>query len=961
MRMMRKKKSAIPQTTPSNDHDDVATRIAARVQRAIEVFIQQLDREDRNRHGRLLHDIAPGTLYQAGLTVMMRLMFLLCAEEQGLLMAGDTVYARHYAISTLREQLQNDAIVPNIDNARTSMYGEKVPAKQARVKNNKDAIIPSQNNRIYGEDVRQKRHDAWARILATFRAIHRGVHRDDLHIPALGGTLFDPDTYPFLEGREPGEMANDDIDADRLPIDDQTVLLLLDALQTTEDKDGVRPLCYRTLEVERLGDVYEGLLAHTVERAGDVMLGFAYTKGKNIHPDIALTELEASLRESEDEVKKKIAAHTGKRITESAWKKTFLVSDEDLRQKIAKICDDDTLTKRILPYAGFLRKNALGDPIVYPKGTYMVTSASFRSDTGTYYTPKSLTELVVQEALEPVAYVGPAEKKPRQDWRLKSPEELFSLRICDPAMGSGAFLVQVCRYLGERLCEAWELAIQAGKSVTVDGEVVDALGDKAPLPQTADEWQTLARQLVARQCIYGVDINPMAVELAKLSIWLVTKSKDKPLYFLDDSLKCGDSLMGSLMRSDSIEPARTSSMPPDAHWRIEFPQVMTRGGFDAIVGNPPYGVDMSKQEMAYYKRHFDCFEKRSDIYMCFYELGLQLTKRTLCYVTPDKWLSKTFGKSFREHFMKPYMTKVFQMGNDVFKNALVDTVVSVFDKKCDEGITILAKDDRGDIHEMNTIDRNTLSDPYMIDQYFTKQSLIVAELEKLNHSVSDYAHCEYGMIGPVAYQLKELIHESDNASKDEFKVITTGLIDKYIDKWDAKSMKYLGVKYMHPVVRKTDIMRTFGENFLHRVSSPKLMLKGLNLLDCCIDMDGAYMSTVATLNIRSQNINLLMILAAILNSSIAIQYIQSKYCTGGYCGGTLFTPDMINRLPVPPIALHDLSPWSDVMQSVREYLKAPTEALRTQIDNLVRKHYERPVETCSPHVSPAQGSGVASL
>lgn len=1009
----------------SEYNDNVTTQLGAQVRRAVEVLIQSLDKENQKRDGRLLNDINPETLYQSGLTVMMRLVFILCAEERGLLMLGDAVYDQFYAISTLRGQLEEDASK-------------------------------------YGEDVLERRYDAWARILAVFRAIHHGVKHENLRMPALGGSVFDPDAYPFLEGRVAGSKWLDGNDADPLPIDNLTVLLLLDALQILQHKDGARRLSYRALDVEQIGHVYEGLLEHTVERAKDVILGFEYLKGKkDIHPDIALTELESARLDGEEKIKKLISECTGKKITDATWKSKFLITDDNLSRQVTRICEsDEKMVKRVMPYAGFLRKNAWGEPIIYHKGAFMITSGSFRSDTGTYYTPKKLTELVVKEALEPVVFIGPAEGKPREEWQLKTPAELLSLSICDPAMGSGAFLVQVCRYLGERICEGWELAIEAGRAVTVDGEVLDALGDREPLPKSADERLTIARRLVAKHCIYGVDINPMAVELAKLSIWLVTMSKNKPFGYLDHCFKCGDSLLGI----HSIEQLRHCAMNPDVneaiqkvlfhkdisqnieeviklqqeirdtreldiqdvetirskydlsqrtmanlkiladafvaeafrwankpktvkkaledvmrlggdifnekslghvpaveqakliakvglsidadkprkpmHWLLEFPQVMMNGGFDVIVGNPPYGVAMPKYEIAYHKNHLECLEKGFDIYMCFYVYGLQLTKSTLSYVTPDKWLSKSFGKSFRECFMKQNMTTIFHMGNNVFKNALVDIVVAVFNKQCNDYITVHTKDSNGIIREMNRIDRNTLSDPFMIDQYFRRKSVIVSGLEKLKNIVSDYAWCEYGMVGPTAYQLKGILYEDEHHLGDALMVVNTGLIGKFDNKWHEKPMKYLRVKYSHPMVKKSDLLNTFGETFCDRVSSPKIIIKGINLLDCCLDVNGAYMSTVATLNIRSNNKQLLIIIAAVLNSSIAIQYIKSKYFTGGYCGGTLFTPDMINRIPIPSINLDDLSSWNDVIQSVNKYLESPSKELLIQIDNLVLKHYQ---------------------
>ncbi len=92
--------------------------------------------------------------------------------------------------------------------------------------------------------------------------------------------------------------------------------------------------------------------------------------------------------------------------------------------------------------------------------------------------------------------MGPAEGKPRQEWRLKTPAELLELKICDPAMGSGAFLVQACRWLAERLVEAWAEEEAAGKFVTADGEVLDRAGGSDPMPDDLDERLLAARRLI---------------------------------------------------------------------------------------------------------------------------------------------------------------------------------------------------------------------------------------------------------------------------------------------------------------------------------------------------------------------------------------------------------------------------------------------------------------------------------
>ena len=176
-----------------------------------------------------------------------------------------------------------------------------------------------------------------------------------------------------------------------------------------------------------------------------------------------------------------------------------------------------------------------------------VTPSSERSSTGTHYTPTSLTEPIVQYTLEPLVYEGPKEGKPNEDWKLKSAEEILKLRICDPAMGSGAFLVQTCRYMAERLAEAWENAEsdKTGKLLTTpSGHESEGFVSERLIPNEQLERISIARRLIADKCLYGVDINPMAVEMAKLSIWLITVDKKRPFTFLDHAFKCGNSLFG---------------------------------------------------------------------------------------------------------------------------------------------------------------------------------------------------------------------------------------------------------------------------------------------------------------------------------------------------------------------------------------------------------------------------------
>ena len=318
-----------------------------------------------------------------------------------------------------------------------------------------------------------------------------------------------------------------------------TVLLLLEAIQQFQG----RTLSYRALDVEQIGYVYEGLLERTVKRTAEVTLELDGTKNAKA-PWVKLAELESARLNGAEHLAELLQERSGSSASRVRHDLAKPV-DDTLADRLLAACHGNTaLRDRIKPFAYLVRTDPWGYPLVYPAGAFIVTTGSDRRETGTHYTPKSLTEAIVTETLTPIAYVGPAEGIPREQWVLKTPVELLDLKICDPAMGSGAFLVQACRWLADRLVEAWSRADAAGKTVSADGEVSDVADTKEPLPRDAEARTMIARRLIAERCLYGVDLNPLAVELAKLSIWLVTLAKERPFGFLDHNLRCGDSLVG---------------------------------------------------------------------------------------------------------------------------------------------------------------------------------------------------------------------------------------------------------------------------------------------------------------------------------------------------------------------------------------------------------------------------------
>ncbi|MFD0883031.1 Eco57I restriction-modification methylase domain-containing protein, partial [Streptosporangium algeriense] len=212
---------------------------------------------------------------------------------------------------------------------------------------------------------------------------------------------------------------------------------------------------------------------------------------------------------------------------------------EATRKLLAATGGDAELARRLLPFFGILREDLRGLPVVILSGTLYVTESALRKNTGTHYTPRKLAEEVVAGALEPLIYtVGPLQTADRAEWKPKASREILALKVADIAMGSAAFLVAAARYLGDALVEAW--------SREGDERAVAYLGEDRERTADADADPLVieARRQIIEHCLYGADINPMAVEMAKLSLWLVSMDPARPFTFVDDRLVAGDSLLG---------------------------------------------------------------------------------------------------------------------------------------------------------------------------------------------------------------------------------------------------------------------------------------------------------------------------------------------------------------------------------------------------------------------------------
>ncbi len=291
-----------------------------------------------------------------------------------------------------------------------------------------------------------------------------------------------------------------------------------------------------------------------------------------------------------------------------------------------------------------------------------------RKKDGVFYTPEYITKYIVENTIGKLCDARKEELKidddefssdkkhqkktiAELDKRLETYREyLLSLKILDPACGSGAFLNAALRYLRKE-----HTLIDYFWSKIHEGE----------LNFTAIDNTILENNL------YGVDINEDSIEITKLSLWLHTASKNRKLTTLNGKIKCGNSLI------DDPNIAGEKAF----NWQKEFPEVFEKGGFDVVIGNPPYVQLQSIGEMSdvYAKCGYESFNKSADLYCLFAERGYNLLKKDglLSFIMPNKWMLVDYGKELRRFLAKTNLQQILNFGDiQFFKDAT--TYVCIF-------------------------------------------------------------------------------------------------------------------------------------------------------------------------------------------------------------------------------------------------------------------------------------------
>ncbi|PIZ74519.1 hypothetical protein COY07_00510 [Candidatus Peregrinibacteria bacterium CG_4_10_14_0_2_um_filter_43_11] len=409
-----------------------------------------------------------------------------------------------------------------------------------------------------------------------------------------------------------------------------------------------------------------------------------------------------------------------------------------------------------------------------------------------------------------------------------------------------------------------------------------------------------------------------------------------------------------------LEQFKKSNAKPFFLWKLHFADVFEeKGGFDVMIANPPYidSESMVKNGQADVReaiqKNYSWTKGNWDIYIAFFELGFRELNQcgTLTFITPDKWISKPFGNELRKGIIDNILT-ILKAGRKIFENAKVDSIISIFSKVGSSDIKIVNFEDNNFILK-RIIDKKSLTPPFAFDHLFSDSLDLLLKISNLDNKLSEFCKCENACATSDAYKLAPLIKDLGKVSFEKnkyLKIINTGTIGKYYAKWGKREMTYLKHKYLYPIVEKDEFLNLFKNSYGNKSLLPKIIIKGLNLLDGCLDDSGTIIPGKTTLVITDTDIKKLKCFLAIINSKLALFYIEEKYPAASYNQGTSFTKDMLNNLPIPSIneleknTLIELSEKIPILAMDDGYEKnkekqAKVREYEKQIDRLVYKLY----------------------
>lgn len=573
-------------------------------------------------------------------------------------------------------------------------------------------------------------------------------------------------------------------------------------------------------------------------------------------------------------------------------------------------------------------------------------------DKGAFYTPKEIVDYMCRESI--IAYLQNERFTDNGNETIRNfvetydgstlsieqrkylKDKLKSVKICDPAIGSGAFPMGLVNLLSK---------LYSALHLSTDAAVI--------------------KRHIMEQNIYGVDIEKGAVDIARLRFWLamIVEEKDPiPLPNLHFKIMQGNSLLESyngrsLADLTEVEVKREAgtfdfdfdtteqkslveslssyygeskhnerdkifdriiknvrrqiddkniTLPvgfdPSANnqfflWHTWFKDVFDQGGFDIVIGNPPYidSETMSEimpTERKIYKGVYNATAHGNwDIFIIFIELGIKLLKNNgkFAYIIPNKVVAAKYAEACRLFIQDYNLLELRDYGTVSVFEAAVYPCTLIIDKSSSKSTKVFrTMSDLTKIGRTSYIPANLFDRDILWDKYFISEQLLNIILKISNNPILKN-HSEINIKGAAtvaeAYEIKEVIGESDKIKSPYFKFINTGTIDKYTSLWGIKATQYIKGKYFRPVVALSDL-ENISHNRVLQSKSPKLIFAGMSASIEGIDDNGEYIAGKSTSIITCDSDTKLKYILGIANSQLFDFWLKINFnslkMSGGY-------------------------------------------------------------------------------
>ncbi|MEK7073132.1 MAG: N-6 DNA methylase [Patescibacteria group bacterium] len=362
---------------------------------------------------------------------------------------------------------------------------------------------------------------------------------------------------------------------------------------------------------------------------------------------------------------------------------------------------------------------------------------------GIYYTPVYIVEYIVRNTVGKLV-------------EGKTPKKIETLSILDPACGSGSFLLGAYKFLADWYRD-WYVADGAAKHEKA----------KKIYRDKAEQWQLTLdeRKRILTAHIYGVDLDRQAVELAKLSLMLEALRapeqgslfNDRMLPRLGDNVKCGNSLIGTDYFSGQLSPDPEEMTRINAFdWVMEFSDVFERGGFDVVIGNPPYvrPHNLTSEVKKALWKSYKTFIAKSDLYSVFMERAISLTRPDglTSFIVPKTWTSLQSFSEIRKYVLdNTNVRKLTQLPKRVFDDATVETCIFQFERAVsptsENEIVIESLDTKGEVSFVRTLQRSEIEGSHLNNFQLEGNFVGKGVLEKIKNAgrpLADYVSFQYG-------------------------------------------------------------------------------------------------------------------------------------------------------------------------------------------------------------------------